>query len=212
MCVFIALACLWQLFVLTWWPRGRQMERCSLGNFLIYYLTCIATFTLCVCIACMLLASLAFFEPTNPIPLRQPRSPIPTPHQRHNLVLSYRQHQIQKSRVWEIEGPDNPTCQLLPISTKQVWKWDGKGRKDKVDGGRQIVGKSCVSQRSRWKSGVCVCDRDVYDRVVCVWILLSHAGASTYSCVNRSLAWNRAGGHGSIHQSAANEATDVWRG
>ena len=37
------------------------------------------------------------------------------------------------------KGPDNPTCQLHPISTKQRRKWDGAGRKDKGDGGRQIV-------------------------------------------------------------------------
>ena len=30
-----------------------------------------------------------------------------------------------------IKGPDNPTCQFLPMITKQMWKWDGKGRKEK---------------------------------------------------------------------------------
>jgi len=32
---------------------------------------------------------------------------------------------------------DIPTCQLLPINPKQVLKWNGKGRKEKGDGGRE---------------------------------------------------------------------------
>ena len=30
-----------------------------------------------------------------------------------------------------IKGPDNPTNQLLPMITKQMWKWDGKGMKER---------------------------------------------------------------------------------
>ena len=40
-----------------------------------------------------------------------------------------------------IKGPDNPTCQLLPTSSKQVWKWD---RERNEMAGRQVVWKNCM--------------------------------------------------------------------
>ena len=38
----------------------------------------------------------------------------------------------------EIKGPDNPTCQLLPISRNKMFKRDGEGKIDKGGGGGSI--------------------------------------------------------------------------
>ena len=81
-----------------------------------------------------------------------------------------------------------PTCQFLPISTKQMWKSYGKGRKEKGHGGTLIVWKGCacvcvwqscgwqfcVWKSCVWKSGVwqsCVCGWQccVWKSCLCVW-------------------------------------------
>ena len=42
---------------------------------------------------------------------------------------------INKNSVYQIEGPDNPTRQLLPIMSTKCCSRDGEGRKDKEGGG-----------------------------------------------------------------------------
>ena len=96
-----------------------------------------------------------------------------------------------------IKRPDNPTCQLFPTSSKQVWKWDEKGGKNIGNGGKQIVWKKCVCDRA-----VCdraVCERVVWERAVpdkqglCVTMLYVKESCVTSCvskrCVQKSLVW-----------------------
>ena len=67
------------------------------------------------------------------------------------------------------------------------------------------------------KDGVCVWQSCVWKmacvKVVCVCESCYHMQAQTHiHTYFNPWSESRAGGHGSIHQSVANEATDVWRG
>ena len=106
-------------------------------------------------------------------------------------------HQIRHFRhthTPKIKGPENPTCQLLPMIIKQMWKWDGKGRKERrwsktgwvkelfvtvlrvcacvcVSLCKSVVCERVVCDNVVCKSVVCervVCDKVVCERVVCV--------------------------------------------
>ena len=106
-------------------------------------------------------------------------------------------HQIRHFRhthTPKIKGPENLTCQLLPMIIKQMWKWDGKGRKERrwsktgwvkelfvtvlrvcvrvcVSLCKSVVCERVVCDNVVCKSVVCervVCDNVVCERVVCV--------------------------------------------
>ena len=46
----------------------------------------------------------------------------------------------------EIEGPDNPTSQLLPISRNKKFQRDGEGRIDKGGGGGSMSSKAVCEE------------------------------------------------------------------
>jgi hypothetical protein len=77
----------------------------------------------------------------------------------------------QKTTI-RIKGPDDPTCQLNSNKSRQMWRWDGKGRIQKRDVGRKIAWTICVCDRvvcgslckhvAVWKSCMwqsCMCER-----------------------------------------------------
>jgi len=64
----------------------------------------------------------------------------------------------------KIQGPDNPTRQLLPIISTKCCGGDGEGRKDKGGGeGSRSKTKLCVTKLCV-KDGVCVCVNIVCER------------------------------------------------
>ena len=48
-------------------------------------------------------------------------------------------HAVGQNIETKIQGPDNPTSQLLPIMSKKCCCGDGEGRKDKGRGGGKMV-------------------------------------------------------------------------
>ena len=109
----------------------------------------------------------------------------------------------------KIKGPDNPTCQFFPMITKQMWKWDGKGRKERRWCKTGWVKELCVTVFC-----VCVykfvCVRVVCDKVVCK-ILRVKEMYVTNMCVKELCVWKRCVWQSRVWKSCVWQNC-VWKG